>query len=205
MHKMMDNFSDNGRKGLAARTLTVLLVAILVVYFVSRNWSWYKNDLSDDGIRPEWASEYINIVTWVIWYLTLGWLWSYHLRYHPDSRKINMMYVGILGFTFMWQVYMFENRTFTFPKFIASLVLLMMLYLMYDAYTRGLYMVVFSLIVHTLIVAWAVMQLWYSDSKMNQENCSDTGSEYSHPWSSQPGYAGWYPRPRSQIGRGRWM
>lgn len=204
MSSMMDNFYDSGRKGLAARTFAGLFAAVLVVYFVSRNWSWYKNDLSDDGIRPDWASEYINVIIWSIWYITFGWLWSYHLRHHPDARMINMMYLLLLGLTFIWQVYMFEKRSFTFAKWVATLSLFVLAYLLYDAYTRGLYMVVFAMLVHTLIVFWSVVQLWYSDSKYNAlnggGNCHENSgscSEYSHPWSSEPGYATWYNKPKS--------
>lgn len=204
MSSMMDNFYDSGRKGLASRTFAGLVAAVLVVYFVSRNWSWYKNDLSDDGIRPDWASEYINVIIWSIWYITFGWLWSYHLRHHPDSRMINMMYLLLLGLTFIWQVYMFEKRSFTFSKWVATLSLFVLAYLLYDAYTRGLYMVVFAMLVHTLIVFWSVVQLWYSDSKynsLNGGNCHSESksscSEYSHPWSSEPGYATWYRKPKS--------
>lgn len=200
MSTITDSFRDNSRKGLAARTLVAIVAAILVVYFVSRNWSWYKNDLSDDGVRPDWASEYVNIIIWSIWYITFGWLWSYHLRYHPDPKFINMMYLLILGLTFIWQVYMFEQRSFMFPKWIASLSLLAMLYLAYDSYTRGLHMVVFASLVHLLIVLWSVIQLWYSDSNYQSgDDCCDntSSSSYSHPWSSNPGYSHWHRKPKS--------
>lgn len=201
MKDMMDNFYANGKKGLATRTFISVLAFIIVAYSLSKNWSWYKNDLSDDGVRPEWASEYVNVIIWTIWYLTFGWLWTYHLKHYKNPKNIGTMYLAILALTFLYQVFLFERRTFTFAKWVSTLTLLMFLYLAYDAYAHGLFMVVFAMIIHVLITLWTTVQLWYSDSKMSgQSSCSSSSaSEYSHPWSKYPGYKHWY-KPKSHGG-----
>lgn len=201
MH-MVKDFFNNGdeRKGFAMRTFVAIFFLILVAYFTSRNWQWYSEDLSDEGIRPEYASPFVNIIIFTIYFLSFSWLWSFCLKHHPNPRFINTMFALILLLTFTFIVYMFEQRSFTFPKWMASLTLLLMLYLIYDFYVRGLYMLIFAMLVHFLIIVWATIQLWYSDAKHNDcgsHSESSSCSSYSHPWSSCPGYSKWYPKPKS--------
>lgn len=186
------------RQDFALRTATVFVVGLIAAWIVNRHWSWFVKDLEEDGIRPGYVSPTTNAVLWFVWYVTLGSLWGFHLRNHPNRVKVDGLYPLLLLLTISWQVALFEKRSTTASKWIALSSLFVLLYIMYDSYGSGTWWVGLSLMLHTLLVAWTTLQLWHIDNRnCNKRKCSRGGgsSSYSHPWSDSNSSWGYNHRP----------
>lgn len=179
------------KKALFTRTLFVWVVAFFSSWIVVNNWRWYEDELEKENIALSWHSPNANAFLWVVWWLTLGLLWGYHLRMHPRKDSVNILYPTLVVLTLTWQVALFEKRATSTAKWVALISLFVLAYLMYDSYYQGNALVTFVSIAHLLILLITVMQIWHIDVKMSYVNDDTddgiemktiTDSEYQHPW-----------------------
>lgn len=184
------------------RIIFSLIVGTIAFFIVRRGWEWYVEDLYDDTIRPKWSSPTANIVLWIVWYATLGFVWGYHIRNHPRRHIVDAFYVVILFIAISFQVAFFDRQSFSTSKWLASILFIVTMYLMYDSFISGNWLTTVCLVYQFGIVLYAAIQLWFMSYRVavteNMNGCrrcissssrSSSSSGHSHPWSGSS--SGW--------------
>lgn len=195
----MDGILSNVTYGLnfgelIRRNIFVIVIAFFSAWIVSRNWEWYEKELDKRHITLWWHSANINAILWVIWWLTLGSIWGYHLRMHKTRYDVEALYLSLIFLTLSWQVALFEKKALSTAKWLALFSTILIGYIMYDSYYQGNALVAIVAVAHLIIMIYTVLQIWTLDVSMNSKKSLktnddtsytsdfDSQSEHKHPW-----------------------
>ena len=147
---------------LSMRLVLVGVAFLATLYMAASNWDWYKNDLGHTVSQPAWASETVNWIIWLLWFMASGFVWNRHQIKHKEVVRMDLFYPLTLFLTFIMFTLFFEQRQLGAAKWCGVITIIVMAYLIYEGVvTDGL--VTTLLVCQFAILLYTVAQMWYLD------------------------------------------
>ena len=161
----------------SARLILVGVAFIATMYMAASNWEWYTNDLGQTVKQPNWASEPVNGIIWLVWFAISGFVWHRHQVKHKEQVRMDLFYPVVLMLTFIMFTLFFEQRHFGAAKWAGVLNIIVMAYIIYEGFVTdglvaGLLIAQFGILLYTVAQIW-----WFSKNECSSsvgwtERCS---------------------------------
>lgn len=142
--------------------LGLILISIAVLaYITSTNWDWYNNQLEHITKQPNWANSTINLIIVSVWFAIVAFVWNHHYcRPERHHYRLDFLYPVILILVILMFILFFELRDFNAAKWVGVASVIVMAYLLYEAFVCNPF-ISGLLIVNFGILVYVVAQIWY--------------------------------------------
>ena len=169
-HETMDEDKTSIKiRDFIVRFAFTLIAALAIIYYMSRNWKWYTEDLPNIAVHPQWANPTVNLIIWGIWMGLISIVWPRHAYKHADQVRMDLLYPILLVMVFITWLLFFEMHDLGSAKWFGIISVFLSAYILYEGFLVDQAVSWTSVITFSILI-YSVAQFWYYD-KNRLEMC----------------------------------